>query len=87
MTFEVGNTISLKPRTGDGHSGRCLAEAGTDSDSLFAKIIMGEPRSCWHGPCKLIRVFEDDTVDEGLLIENRHGYIRRANTEEIMRRY
>jgi DNA-directed RNA polymerase beta subunit len=71
-----GLPISLKPLVGDGdESGYCA----DDPDSL----ISGNPQGCWHSTCKAIRIFQDN----GILIENEHHHVRRAEFIQLMRRY
>jgi len=41
-----------------------------------------EPRGCWHGTgTTVLRVFQDG----GLLLENRHGFVRVAHPDEVCR--
>ena len=82
-TFHIGDHVSLKPMVGDGHEpGYCAADPDPPADPHLSALL-GNPQSCWHSPCRIIRLFQDD----GILVENGFHYIRQVEPEDLMVRW
>ena len=83
-SYRLHDHVSLKELVGDGCvDARCGAETMRTSDKSNSKLLVGDPKNCWHEVCTVLRLFED----EGLLLENRFGFIRQADPDDIRRRY
>jgi hypothetical protein len=79
-TFHIGDHVSLKPIVGDGHEpGYCAANPDPPAEPRLS-ALPGNPEYCWHGACKVIRLFQDD----GVLVENEHHSIRCAEPVDLM---
>ena len=82
-TFHIGDRVSLKPMAGDGYEpGYCAANPDPPADPRLS-APPGNPQSCWHSPCRVIRLFQDD----GVLVENGYHYIRCAEPEDLMMKW
>ena len=79
-TFHIGDHVSLKPIVGDGYEpGYCAANPDPPADPRLS-ALPGNPEYCWHGACRVIRLFQDD----GVLVENEHHSIRCAEPVDLM---
>jgi hypothetical protein len=82
--YRLHDRVSLKGTIGDGCvDDRCGAETMPSNENVNAKLLMGDPKNCWHGSCFVLRLFQD----EGLLLENRYGFVRHAEADDVWRRY
>lgn len=82
-TFHVGARVSLKPMAGDGYEpGYCAANPDPPADPRLS-ALPGNPECCWHGPCRVIRLFQDG----GVVVMNASTSIRQVEPEDLMMRW
>ena len=80
--YQVGQNVRLKPFQGGAKDVRCVCNPDKKSGLQAPAITAPELGGCWHGVgTTVLRVFEDG----GLLLENRHGFVRGARPDEVCR--
>ena len=80
--YEVGQFVHLKPFQGGADGIRCVCNPDKESGLQAPAITAPELGGCWHGAAtRVLRVFQDG----GLLLENRHGFVRVAHPDEVCR--
>ena len=80
--YEVGQNAHLKPFQSGAKDVRCVCDPGKESGLQAPAITAPELGGCWHGVgTTVLRVFKDG----GLLLENRHGFVRGARPDEVCR--
>ena len=80
--YEVGQNVHLKPFQSGADGIRCVCNPDKESGIPAPAITAPELGACWHGVgTTVLRVFEDG----GLLLENRHGFVRGARPDEVCR--
>jgi len=80
--YEVGQFVRLKPFQRSAKDVRCVCDPDKKSIVQPLPITAPELGGCWHGAAtRVLRVFEDG----GLLLENRHGFVRGARPDEVCR--
>ena len=80
--YEVGQHIRLKPFQSGADGIRCVCNPDKESGLPAPAITAPELGGCWHGAAtRVLRVFKDG----GLLLENRHGFVRVAHPDEVCR--
>jgi hypothetical protein len=80
--YEVGQYVRLKPFQSGAKDVRCVCNPDKKSVVQPLPITAPELGACWHGPkTTVLRVFKDG----GLLLKNRHGFVRGARPDEVCR--
>ena len=80
--YEVGQYVRLKPFQGGADGIRCVCNPDKESAAKPLPITAPELGACWHGVgTAVLRVFKDG----GLLLKNRHGFVRGARPDEVCR--
>ena len=80
--YQVGQYVHLKPFQGGADGIRCVCNPDKESGLQPLPITAPELGGCWHGAAtRVLRVFKDG----GLLLENRHGFVRGARPDEVCR--
>ena len=80
--YEVGQTVHLKSFQSGADGIRCVCNPDKKSVVKPLDITAPELGACWHGVgTTVLRVFEDG----GLLLKNRHGFVRGAQPDEVCR--
>jgi len=80
--YQVGQYVHLKPFPSGADGIRCVCDPDKKSGLQAPAITAPELGGCWHGVgTTVLRVFEDG----GLLLENRHGFVRGARPDEVCR--
>jgi len=80
--YEVGQNVHLKPFPSGADGIRCVCNPDKESGLQAPAITAPELGGCWHGAAtRVLRVFQDG----GLLLENRHGFVRGARPDEVCR--
>ena len=80
--YQVGQNVHLKPFQGGADGIRCVCDPDKESGLQAPAITAPELGGCWHGSgTTVLRVFKDG----GLLLENRHGFVRGALPDEVCR--
>ena len=78
--YEVGQNVHLKPFQSGAKDVRCVCNPDKESGIQAPAITAPEFGGCWHGSgTTVLRVFKDG----GLLLENRHGFVRGAQPDEV----
>ena len=78
--YEVGHHVRLKPFQSGADGIRCVCNPDKDSGANPLPITAPELGACWHGAgTTVLRVFPDGD----LLLENRHGFVRVAQPDEV----
>ena len=73
--YNVGDHIRVAGRCG------CVGPVKSAKGGVPA-LALRESSACWHGVgTTVLRVFKDG----GLLLENRHGFVRGARPDEVCR--
>jgi len=80
--YQVGQNVHLKPFQSGAKDVRCVCNPDKKSVVKPLDITAPELGGCWHGSgTTVLRVFKDG----GLLLENRHGFVRGARPDEVCR--
>ena len=78
--YQVGQNVRLKPFQSGADGIRCVCDPDKESGLQAPAITAPELGGCWHGAMTtVLRVFKDG----GLLLENRHGFVRGAQPDEV----
>ena len=80
--YEVGQNVHLKPFQSGADGIRCVCQVETGPGIPAPAITAPELGVCWHGVgTTVLRVFGDG----GLLLKNRHVFVRGARPDEVCR--
>ena len=80
--YQVGQNVHLKPFQSGAKDVRCVCNPDKESGIPAPAITAPERGGCWHGGgTTVLRVFPDG----GLLLKNRHGFVRGARPDEVCR--
>jgi hypothetical protein len=78
--YKVGQYVRLKPFPTGSQDIRCVCDPDSTLTCKRPENSASELGACWHGAMTtVLRVFKDG----GLLLENRHGFVRGAQPDEV----